>query len=306
MHQPGHPQAPATQHLQARHPSPLVKVERIAIVGAGVMGSGIAQVCVQAGYQTRLADAFPGATDKALTRIDEFWSKGIAKGKTTPAQKMQWAANLTVTGDLRAAVEDADLVIEAVPESLELKRKVFAELDAAAPAHAVLATNTSSLSIREIADATRRPGRVLGMHFFNPVPLMQLLELVRHDGTAPAAFGKTVIVAKDSPGFATSRLGIILGNEAMRMLEERVASAADIDTAMRLGYGHPMGPLELSDLVGLDVRLGISQYLERTLGPQFKAPEVVRRLVARGELGKKTGKGLYDWSTGKPVERDLA
>lgn len=290
-------------------------VRKVAVIGAGTMGSGIAQVCAQAGYDTVMVDAFPGATDKAMARIQDFWAKGIAKGKTTPEQQKAWTARLSVAQDVATAVGDRDLVIEAVPENLELKRNLFQTLDAHAPAHAVLATNTSSLSIAAIAAATRRPGQVVGMHFFNPVPIMQLLEVVRHSTTKPstlataqqvgAALGKSVIVAKDSPGFATSRLGIILGNEAMRMLEEGVASARDIDTAMRLGYGHPMGPLELSDLVGLDVRLGISDYLATTLGPQFKAPDVVRRLVERGELGKKSGKGLYDWSTGQPQERAL-
>jgi 3-hydroxybutyryl-CoA dehydrogenase len=181
----------------------------------------------------------------------------------------------------------------------------------------VLASNTSSLSIAAIARATSRPGAVVGMHFFNPVPLMQLLEIVRHDGTAAAtlqaaqevgkAMGKTTIVVRDSPGFATSRLGIVLGNEAMRMLAEGVASARDIDTAMRLGYGHPMGPLELSDLVGLDVRQSIGDYLHSQLGGEhYRNPPLIRSLVARGELGKKTGKGIYDWSDGTPKERKLA
>jgi 3-hydroxybutyryl-CoA dehydrogenase len=251
-----------------------------------------------------------------VARIEAFWDQGIAKGKTTPGQKAAWRANLDAGLPLEQAVRASQLVIEAVPEDLELKRRVFADVDRWAPPGAVLATNTSSLSVAAIAQATKRPQDVIGMHFFNPVPLMKLLELVRHDGTSPATtaaareagqrLGKTVIVVKDSPGFATSRLGIVLGNEAMRMLEEGVASARDIDTAMRLGYGHPMGPLELSDMVGLDVRLSISDYLHAKLGgPQYRSPELVRRLVARGELGKKTGKGLYDWSGGEPKERDL-
>ena len=287
----------------------------MAVIGAGTMGAGIAQVAAQSSYQTRLVDAKPEALAKGMAGIAAFWDKGIAKGKTTAAQKADWSARLTAANDLKAAVADADLVIEAVPENLDLKQRIFRELDAAAPKHAILATNTSSLSIAAIAGATKRPGSVVGMHFFNPVPIMALLELVRHDATSPATLdaaravgakmGKSVIVAKDSPGFATSRLGIILGNEAMRMLEEGVASARDIDTAMKLGYGHPMGPLELSDLVGLDVRLGISEYLKTELGPQFDAPAIVRKLVARGEVGKKSGKGLYDWSDGTPKERAL-
>lgn len=291
-------------------------VKTVTVIGAGTMGAGIAQVCAQAGYRTHLHDAIPAGLTKGLGRINDFWDAGIAKGKTTPAQKQQWQANLTAASDLQQAVAASDLVIEAVPENMELKQDVFRDLDAWAPKHAVLATNTSSLSIAAIASATKRPASVVGMHFFNPVPIMKLIELIRHDATSDASLasarkvgeslGKTCIVAKDVPGFATSRLGIVLGNEAMRMLEEGVASAPDIDTAMTLGYGHPMGPLELSDLVGLDVRLAISDYLHAQFGgSQYKSPDIVRRLVQRGENGKKAGKGLYDWSNGKPVERDL-
>ncbi|MEA3190304.1 MAG: 3-hydroxybutyryl-CoA dehydrogenase [Thermoplasmata archaeon] len=291
-------------------------IRSVAVVGAGTMGAGIAQVACQAGYETHLVDASPASLDKGTAAIHAFWAKGVAKGKTTPAQRAAWEARLHPGGELAAAVARADLVIEAVPESLDLKRKVFAAADAAAPAHAILATNTSSLSVAAIAAATKRPGRVLGMHFFNPVPLMQLLELVRHDGTDPAtldaaqqvgkAMGKSTIVVRDVPGFATSRLGIVLGNEAMRMLEEGVASARDIDTAMRLGYGHPMGPLELSDLVGLDVRQAIGDYLHAQFGgAHYRNPQLVRDLVAKGELGKKTGKGIYDWGDGTPRERVL-
>jgi 3-hydroxybutyryl-CoA dehydrogenase len=293
-----------------------VDIQRAAVVGAGTMGAGIAQVCAQAGWSTLLFDAQPGGAERALARVHGFWDKGVAKGKTTPEQKASWSALLAAAPTLQAAVAGADLVVEAVPEDLRLKQRVFADVDTHAPAHALLATNTSSLSVADIAKATHRPHRVLGMHFFNPVPLMQLLEIVRHDGTSPEAvedakaagqaLGKVTIVVKDSPGFATSRLGIVLGNEAMRMLEEGVASARDIDTAMRLGYGHPMGPLELSDLVGLDVRLSISDYLHQKLGlDRYAAPSLVRKLVARGELGKKSGKGIYDWSDGTPRARDL-
>src|ERR1041385_6994270 len=218
--------------------------------------------------------------------------------------------------DAAEPARSSQLVIEAVPEDLRLKQRVFAQVDKAAPDGALLASNTSSLSVAAIAGATARPGSVLGLHFFNPVPLMQLLEIVRHDGAEPEALrmaqdvgrrlGKTTIVVKDSPGFATSRLGIVLGNEAMRMLEEGVASARDIDTAMRLGYGHPMGPLELSDLVGLDVRADVGDYLHSTLkGEHYRSPAVLRRLVAAGDLGKKAGRGFYDWSDGTPRERRL-
>jgi 3-hydroxybutyryl-CoA dehydrogenase len=293
-----------------------VQTQTVAVVGAGTMGAGIAQVACQSGYQTHLVDADPAGLARGMARITEFWERGIAKGKTTHAQKAEWQSRLHATAKLEEAAAGADLCIEAVPEDLALKQKVFRTLDAAAPAHAILASNTSSLSIAAIAQATGRPGAVVGMHFFNPVPLMQLLEIVRHAGTAPATLeaaqqvgarmGKTVITVRDSPGFATSRLGIVLGNEAMRMLAEGVASARDIDTAMRLGYGHPMGPLELSDLVGLDVRQSIGDYLHGQFGGEhYRTPGLVRALVAKGELGKKTGKGIYDWSDGTPRERDL-
>lgn len=297
-------------------PSPGVDVKSVTVVGAGTMGAGIAQVCAQAGYDTHLVDANELALQRGLQRVHEFWDKGIAKGKTTPAQKQEWAARLHTASDAAVAAKGSQLVIEAVPEDLKLKQRVFAAVDKAAPKGALLASNTSSLSISAIAAATTRPASVLGLHFFNPVPLMPLLEIVRHDDTSPEALrmaqevgkrlGKTTIVVKDSPGFATSRLGIVLGNEAMRMLEEGVASAKDIDTALRLGYGHPMGPLELSDLVGLDVRASVGDYLHSKFGGEhYRSPELLRRLVAAGDLGKKTGKGFYDWSDGSPKERPL-
>ncbi len=280
------------------------------------MGAGIAQVCCQAGFETHLVDADPAALKRAVGRITEFWDKGIAKGKTTPEQKEDWLRLLKAEPDLPTAARTADLVIEAIPEIMELKRKIFSELDHNAPKHVILATNTSSLSVKEIASATKRPGQVVGLHFFNPVPLMQLLEIVRHDATDSAVLkashdfgaklGKTTILVRDSPGFATSRLGIVLGNEAMRMLDENVASAKDIDTAMKLGYGHPMGPLELSDLIGLDVRLNVGDYLYSKFGGEhYKSPHLLRRLVASGAVGKKSGKGFYDWSSGQPKERQL-
>lgn len=292
-------------------------VQTVTVVGSGTMGAGIAQVCAQAGYTTRLFDADEMALERGMARIRDFWEKGIAKGKTTPAKRDAWRANLQRSTDFAAALQDVDLVIEAVPEDLALKQRLFADADKKAPKQAILASNTSSLSIHAIAGATQRPGRVVGLHFFNPVPLMQLLEIVRHDAVGAdvldavqkvgTRLGKTTIVVKDSPGFATSRLGIVLGNEAMRMLEEGVASAKDIDTAMRLGYGHPMGPLELSDLVGLDVRHNVSEYLHSKLGgAHYKPPAIATKLVKAGELGKKTGKGFYDWSSGAPEERKLS
>ena len=288
-------------------------IERVAVIGAGTMGAGIAQVCAQAGWATRLYDAFPEGLKRGMQRIDAFWDKGIARGKTTPEQKTEWSSNLEAVNDLEQAVSDADLVIEAVPEIPDLKHSIFAQLDKLAPSHAVLGTNTSSLSIADIAAATSRPERVVGMHFFNPVPIMKLLELVRHDTTDEATIalaeeagrrmGKTTILVKDIPGFATSRLGVVLGNEAIRMLADGVASAKDIDTAMVLGYKHPMGPLALTDLVGLDVRRDILRNLQSSFQDDAYAPHpLLERLVEEGRLGKKTGKGIYDWSSGEAEE----
>jgi 3-hydroxybutyryl-CoA dehydrogenase len=241
-----------------------------------------------------------------MARIDAFWDKGIARGKTTPEQKAEWGARLHAVGALAEAVGNADMVIEAVPEIPDLKQSIFADLDRLAPAHAILGTNTSSLSIADIAAATSRPEQVIGMHFFNPVPIMKLLELVRHDSTSNAtvaaaeaagvAMGKTTILVKDVPGFATSRLGVVLGNEAIRMLADGVASAADIDTAMVLGYKHPMGPLKLTDLVGLDVRRDILLNLQRSFNDDRYAPHpLLEEMVAKGHLGQKSGQGFFEW-----------
>ena len=289
-------------------------VQSVAVVGAGTMGAGIAQICAQTGWKTRLYDAFPEGLIKGMAAIEAFWDKGIERGKTSADQKAEWSGNLRAVNDLAEAVDGADLVIEAVPESMQLKQDIFAELGRLAPSHAMLATNTSGLPISEIAQSTGCPERVIGMHFFNPVPLMSLLELVRHDTASEetiaaaqsigSAMGKTTIVVRDVPGFATSRLGVVLGNEAVRMLADGVASASDIDTAMRLGYNHPMGPLELSDLVGLDVRRDILNNLADAFGEESYRPHpMLNRLVETGDLGKKAGKGIYDWTSGKKVER---
>lgn len=281
-------------------------IERVAVIGAGTMGAGIAQVCAQAGWKTALFDAFPDGLERGMKRIDAFWDKGIARGKTTAEQKEAWSANLRAESDMKTAVQDADLVIEAVPEIPELKASIFEQLDAMAPSHAILGTNTSSLSIASIANATNRGDKVIGMHFFNPVPIMELLELVRHEGTseetiamaqaAGEAMKKTTILVKDVPGFATSRLGVVLGNEAIRMLADGVASAEDIDKAMVLGYKHPMGPLKLTDLVGLDVRRDILLNLQRSFNDDRYAPHpLLEEMVEKGQLGKKSGQGFFDW-----------
>ena len=303
----------STAYFPTDYPA-LMTIRRVAVIGAGTMGSGIAQVCAQTGWETRLFDAFPDSLENGMEKINEFWDKGISKGKTSPQQKEVWSANLRATSEMSDAVEDSDIVIEAVPERMELKRLIFSELEDLAPSGAVLATNTSGLPISEIASHTGCPERVIGMHFFNPVPLMQLLEIVRHElvdestvSTAKEvgeAMGKTTIIVRDVPGFATSRLGVVLGNEAIRMLAEGVASASDIDTAMRLGYRHPMGPLELSDLVGLDVRRDILNSLADAFDDESYRPHpLLRELVDSGDLGKKTGRGIYDWTSGEKVER---
>jgi 3-hydroxybutyryl-CoA dehydrogenase len=292
-----------------------MNVQSVAVIGAGTMGAGIAQICAQAGWKTFLYDAFPEGLDKGMKRIEDFWNKGIKRGKTTLSQKEEWSSNLHRSDSLQNAVSGADLIIEAVPEILELKQAIFTEIDAHAPKNSILGTNTSGLPIHEIASVTQRPNRVIGMHFFNPVPIMGLLELIKHDETSEDTIveakliaeklGKTSILVRDVPGFATSRLGVVLGNEAIRMLADGVASASDIDTAMRLGYRHPMGPLELTDLVGLDVRRDILNNLADAFDDErYKPHPLLVRLVEEGSLGKKSGMGIYDWSSGEKVDRN--
>ena len=280
---------------------------RVAVVGAGTMGHGIAYVAALAGCEVALTDSRADALPQARARIDELLAGGLQRGKLSQEEGAAASARLRVERVLDDAVRDAELVIEAVVEDLAVKQRLLADVERAAPAGALLASNTSSISIKHLASGLKQPGRLVGMHFFNPVHLMRLVEVVSHDRAAPGAMdravafarqlGKEPIVVKDSPGFASSRLGVVLGLEAMRMLEQGVASAADIDKAMELGYNHPMGPLRLTDLVGLDVRLAIAEYLHATLKlPQYEPPKVLREMVKRGELGKKAGKGFYTWN----------
>jgi 3-hydroxybutyryl-CoA dehydrogenase len=275
------------------------------VIGAGTMGHGIAQVAAQAGMTVRIQDTLPGGAQRAIDRIASNLAKGVELGKLATGDRDAALGRISAVDEIVAAVSAADIVIEAVPERVELKREIFAVVDKLAPAHALFATNTSSLPITDLAKDLADPSRMVGMHFFNPVHLMKLVEIVRHKRVAEGAItlavalaeklGKTPIIVNDTPGFASSRLGLAIGLEAMRMVEEGVASAADIDTAMKLGYGHPLGPLELTDLVGLDVRLEIAEYLERALGPSFDPPQILIDKVAAGLLGKKTGAGFYKW-----------
>jgi len=278
---------------------------RVAVIGAGTMGHGIAQVAALAGYDVALVDAVPAALERAFERIRRNLDEGVARGKVEPTAREAALARLAAAPDVAAAVAGADVVIEAVPERLEVKRSVLAEAEAGAPAGALLASNTSSLSITELQSGLARPGRMLGLHFFNPVHINRLVEVVRGARTDESAvadavafarrLGKEPIVVADSPGFASTRLGVLLGLEAMRMVEEGVASPEAIDAAMELGYRHPMGPLKLTDLVGLDVRLDIATYLHERLGERFRPPEILKRMVAEGKLGRKTGQGFYRW-----------
>ena len=282
---------------------------RVAVIGAGTMGHGIAYVAALAGCDVRLTDARPDALPQALDKIEALLVSGVKRGKLAADDHAAVRKRVRAEPQIRAAVTDADIVIEAVVEDLAIKQRLFADVERAAPPGALLASNTSSLSIGEIASAMTQPARLVGMHFFNPVHVMKLVEVVTHergrDSRAAAEravkfarqLGKEPIVVRDSPGFASSRLGVVLGLEAMRMLEQDVASAEDIDKAMELGYNHPMGPLKLTDLVGLDVRLAIAEYLHATLGKaQYEPPKILKEKVKKGELGKKTGKGFYTWS----------
>ncbi|HMZ82135.1 MAG TPA: 3-hydroxyacyl-CoA dehydrogenase family protein [Acidobacteriota bacterium] len=282
-------------------------IRKVGVLGAGTMGRGIAQVCVQSGCDVVLHDVSGSVLEQARTAIHAGLAKAVEKGRLTPETKTAACDRLHTTSDL-TLVHIADCVIEAVPEKLALKQELFAELDQQLAPQAILATNTSSLSITAIAEATSRPERVIGLHFFNPVPVMKLLEIIRGKQTSATVLqqalefgkhlGKETIVVQDSPGFATSRLGLALGLEAMRMMETGVASAQDIDRAMELGYNHPIGPLKLTDLVGLDVRLSIAEYLFDKLGSEsFRPPQILRDLVADGKLGKKSGQGFYLWNT---------
>lgn len=286
-------------------------VRKIAVLGAGTMGHGIAHIGALAGYDVTLQDVDRGSLDRGMAHVRENMTASVDKGKLTHEARTEALTHLRSTTDMLEAVAEADLVVEAVPERMDLKVRLFQELGQRAPDGAILATNTSSLSVTEIASSAANPERVIGMHFFNPPHVLKLLEIVRAQQTEPAVveavrgvgerMGRELIVVSDSPGFATSRLGLVIGLEAMRMLQEGVANAGDIDRAMELGYRHPMGPLKLTDLVGLDVRLAIAEHLHKELGEQFRPPQILRQLVRAGKLGRKTGEGFYLWTPDGPV-----
>ena len=281
----------------------------ILVIGSGTMGAGIAETAARQGLHTCLYDLTPELSKRGLARIIDSLQRSVDRGKLSQEDARAVQGRLSETNHL-GACSSPTWIIEAIPEDLSLKKTTFARLGEVFPG-ALLASNTSSLSLTEIAAAVPHPERVIGLHFFNPAPVMALLEIVQAEQTSAQTLeaalelsrtlAKQAIVVRDTAGFATSRLGIILGMEAIRMVESGVASVADIDKAMELGYRHPMGPLKLTDLVGLDVRLAIAEHLTRELGPQFTPPPLLRRLVRAGKLGKKTGQGFYKWDGDTPT-----
>lgn len=280
---------------------------RAAVLGAGTMGHGIAQVCAMAGYDVHLADATAELARRGAERIRANLREGVKRGKLADSDVAAHMARVSVAQSIEAACEGAEIIIEAVPEKLELKQDVLRRAERCATSATLLGSNTSSLSIGDMQAWLSRPEHFLGLHFFNPVHINRLVEVVRGPATDETTveralelvqrIDKEAVLVNDSPGFATSRLGVLLGLEAMRMVEEGVASAADIDKALELGYRHPMGPLRLTDLVGLDVRLDIARYLHEKLGAEhYRPPRLLEQMVADGHLGRKSGRGFYDWS----------
>ncbi|QFU84405.1 3-hydroxyacyl-CoA dehydrogenase family protein [Natronorubrum aibiense] len=284
---------------------------QIAVLGAGSMGHGIAQVSAMAGHNVVLRDIEAEFVEDGLEGIRDNLQGGVNRDKVTEEEMDATLESIKGTTDLEAAVEGADLVVEAVPEDMDLKKDVFVDVEEATDTDTLMASNTSSLSVTEMASVLEHPERVVGLHFFNPPHIMDLVEIIVAEQTDERTeqiaidyvqgMDKVDVVVRDTAGFATSRLGLVTGLEAIRMVEEGVASPADIDEAMKLGYGYPMGPIELGDHVGLDVRLHIAEHLRRELGERFKPPQSLRRKVRAGNLGKKTGEGYYIWEDGKRV-----
>jgi 3-hydroxybutyryl-CoA dehydrogenase len=282
-----------------------MEVKTIGVIGAGAMGRGIAYAAAYGGYRTILEDVSPEMLEQGIAYIRQNLEEGVARGKVTEKQRNIALANLTTSRSVEDLCREADLLIEAVPEEMEVKLEIFTIFDKFALPAAILASNTSSLSITELAAITFRAENCIGMHFFNPVPKMKLLEIVRALETSEATvqacaevgrrMRKEVVVIRESPGFITSRINAMIGNEAFYMLQEGIASAEDIDKALKLGLNHPMGPFELVDLVGLDVRLNILEYLHKTLGEKYRPSPLLSQYVKAGRLGRKSGRGVYDY-----------
>jgi 3-hydroxybutyryl-CoA dehydrogenase len=288
-------------------------IKTIAVIGAGTMGRGIAYASAFAGYHTILEDVSSVMREQGIAYVRQSLDEGVTRGKVTPEQRDRAISGLSAAASVEEACRPADLIIEAVPEDMELKLEIFTILDKFSKPGAILASNTSSLSITEIAAITTRAEFCVGLHFFNPVPKMKLLEIVRALETSDAVIaacqevgrrmGKETVVVRESPGFITSRINAMIGNEAFAMLESGVASARDIDKALKLGLNHPMGPFELVDLVGLDVRLSILEYLHKTLGEKYRPSPLLAQYVKAGRLGRKSGRGVYDYPEGSEPNR---
>ncbi len=287
-------------------------VKTVAVIGAGTMGRGIAYAAALGGYRTILEDVMPEKLEQGLAWIRQSFDEGVQRGKVEPAACDAALKRIETARSVQDASREADFLIEAVPEEMELKLEIFTLFDKFAKPNAILASNTSSLSIAEMAAMTYRPELCVGMHFFNPVPKMRLIEMVRAPKTSDETvatcrevgrrMGKEVVVVKESPGFVTSRVNALIGNEAFAMLEAGIASAEDIDKALKLGLNHPMGPFELVDLVGLDVRLSILEYLQQTLGEKYRPSPLLQKYVAEGRLGRKSGRGVYDYTQPNAAE----
>lgn len=288
-----------------------MEIKTIGVIGAGAMGRGIAYAVALGGYRTVLEDVSPQMREQGLSYISQTLEDEVSRGKVTLEQKEKALANLSTSRSVEDVCREADLLIEAVPEEMEVKLEIFTIFDKFAKPGAILASNTSSLSVTEMASITFRAEDCVGMHFFNPVPKMKLLEIVRALETSEATLqtcvevgrrmGKEVVVIRESPGFVTSRIDAMIGNEAFYMLQEGIASAEDIDKALKLGLNHPMGPFELADMVGLDVRLNILEYLHKTLGEKYRPCPLLAQYVKAGRTGRKSGRGVYDY--GKEVAK---